>query len=151
MQLDAIDREIIEVLRHDGRIANVDLAARVGLSPSPCLRRVRRLEDVGVITGYRADIAPGTDGRGFLVIASVRLGHHGVGTVEDFEDAAAAHPDITECLHVAGSYDYLLRIEVADLAAYDAFSRTAPLLLTGMAEMVSHVVLTRSPRQDARR
>lgn len=142
IELDAIDHQILDVLRHDARIANVDLADAVGLSPSPCLRRVRRLEEAGVIRGYRADIAPEHDGRGFLAFATITLARHDREFVEAFEQAVARTPGVVEAHHLAGTSDYLLRVEVADLAAYDHFSREDAADLPGLGSLVTHVVLS---------
>lgn len=142
IQLDDIDRKILDVLRHDARIANVDLADAVGLSPSPALRRVRRLEEAGVIRGYVADIAPGPDRRGFLAFATVTLTRHEREIVDAFEEAVARTPGIIEAHHLAGTSDYLLRVEVADLDAYDRFSREIAADLPGLGALITHVVLS---------
>ncbi len=142
IELDAIDRQILDILREDARIPNVDLADAVGLSPSPCLRRVRRLEEAGVIRGYRADIAPEADGRGFLAFATVTLTRHERDAVDAFEDAVARAPGVVEAHHLAGTSDYLLRVEVEDLAAYDRFSREDAADLPGLGSLTTHVVLS---------
>ncbi len=142
IELDAIDHQILDILRTDARIANVDLAEAVGLSPSPCLRRVRRLEEGGVLRGYTADIAPEPDGRGFLAFATVTLIRHERDIVDAFEKAVARTPGIIEAHHLAGTSDYLLRVEVADLDAYDRFSRQVAADLPGLGALVTHVVLS---------
>lgn len=140
--LDDIDHHILDVLRRDGRIANVDLADEVGLSPSPCLRRVRRLEEAGIIRGYHAEIDPKAVGRGFLAFATVTLTRHDREVVDAFEKAVVDAPGVVECHHLAGTSDYLLRIEVEDLAAYDRFSRQAAADLPGLGALTTHVVLS---------
>ncbi|WP_210261326.1 Lrp/AsnC family transcriptional regulator [Mesorhizobium sp. NZP2234] len=96
--LDAIDRKILRELRADARVSTVDLAARVGLSPTPCARRVKRLEDGGVIQGYAARINPSAMGLAICVIVSVRLGKQGPEGAGEFLREVAKRPEITECL-----------------------------------------------------
>src|SRR5436190_4550907 len=112
--MDALDRTILRHLQADGRLTNVELAERVGLSPSPCLRRVRALERAGVIRGYHADIDPAALGRGFEVTVHVELTLKDRSTVEAFETAIAAFEDVVECRRMFGLPDYLVRVAVAD-------------------------------------
>ncbi len=149
IELDEIDHQILDVLQRDGRIANVDLADEIGLSPSPCLRRVRRLEEAGIIRGYHADIDPRAVGRGFLAFATITLTRHERELVEAFESAVRTAPGVVECHHLAGTSDYLLRVEVADLEAYDHFSRQAAADLPGLGALITHVVLSTLPIEDA--
>ena len=108
--LDSIDHRILSVLRRDGRISMLDLAEDVGLSATPCARRVRRMEEEGVITGYAAQIDPMALGLNVSVLVSVRLARHGVEGTEQFLTAIARHPEITECLLVTGNIDYMTQI-----------------------------------------
>src|SRR5689334_21443633 len=108
--MDEVDRAILGVLEHDGRISNAELAARVGLSPSPCLRRVQRLEQNGVIRGYRALIDPAAVGRGLRVLAGVRLVRHARADVAAFERGVMKLPGVVYCHHVTGNFDYLLQV-----------------------------------------
>jgi Lrp/AsnC family transcriptional regulator, leucine-responsive regulatory protein len=119
--MDAIDRAIIAELERDGRLANVELAARVNLSPSPCLRRVRALEDAGVIRGYHADVDPGAVGRAFEVSVLLELTQKDRGTVEAFERRIAGMEAVVECRRMFGVPDYIIRVAVADSPAYEAF------------------------------
>jgi Lrp/AsnC family transcriptional regulator, leucine-responsive regulatory protein len=119
--MDAIDRAIIVELERDGRLANVELAARVNLSPSPCLRRVRALEEAGVIRGYHADIDPGAVGRAFEVSVLLELTQKDRGTVEAFERRIAGMEAVVECRRMFGVPDYIIRVAVADSPAYEAF------------------------------
>jgi Lrp/AsnC family transcriptional regulator, leucine-responsive regulatory protein len=119
--MDAIDRAIIAELERDGRLANVDLPARVNLSPSPCLRRVRALEEAGVIRGYHADIDPGAVGRAFEVSVLLELTQKDRGTVEAFERRIAGMEAVVECRRMFGVPDYIIRVAVADSPAYEAF------------------------------
>jgi Lrp/AsnC family transcriptional regulator, leucine-responsive regulatory protein len=139
--MDDVDRAILAVLDRDGRISNADLAERVGLSPSPCLRRVRRLEETGVIRGYRAVIDPTALGRGLRVIANVRLVRHSRADVIAFERAVVQLPEVVVTHHVTGTFDYLLQVEVADLAAYEDFHANRLADLPGVAAVNSYVTM----------
>jgi len=121
LKLDTIDRRILNALQEDGRIQNVELAKRVGLSPSPCLRRVRQLEEQGVIERYVALLNPGKVGAGFTVFARIWLTGQDEDTVNAFIAAIKDLPQITECHLMAGDCDFLLRVAAADLDAYRRF------------------------------
>ncbi len=116
--LDRLDRRILEVLQRDGRISYVDLAERIGLSTSPCLERVRRLEREGYITGYHARIDPHRVGAGLLIYVEISLNYASSDTFEQFRDAMRGFPGVQECHLVSGDFDYLLKLRVADMAAY---------------------------------
>ncbi|MFD7504327.1 Lrp/AsnC family transcriptional regulator [Streptomyces sp. NPDC059850] len=139
--MDDVDRSILAVLEKHGRISNAELAARVGLSPSPCLRRVNRLEETGVIRGYRAEIDPAALGRGLRVFAGVRLMRHKRADVTAFERAVVQLPEVVHVHHVTGNYDYLLQVEVADLAAYEDFHANRLADLPGVAMVNSYVTM----------
>ncbi|MFI6097720.1 Lrp/AsnC family transcriptional regulator [Lentzea sp. NPDC051213] len=139
--MDEVDRAILTVLQKDGKISNADLAERVGLSPSPCLRRVRRLEDTGVIRGYQAIVDPTVVDRGLRVIAGVRLARHSRADVVAFERAIVQLPEVVFTHHVTGNFDYLLQVEVADLPAYEAFHANRLASLPGVATVNSYVTM----------
>lgn len=120
-QNDPINEKILRVLSRDGRISNLQLADAVGLSPSACLRRVQELERTGVITGYRARLDPARTGRAYVVYVAVGLAEHTKAAQVGFEHAMQAAHQVTECHNVAGAFEYMLRVEVADLPAYKAF------------------------------
>src|SRR4051812_18263100 len=105
--LDAFDRQIIAALQEDGRLSNVELANRIGLSPSPCLRRVKRLERDGYIDGYRAALDRGRVGLGFTVFVGVRLDAHANARAGRFEDAVLKMREVIACHMVSGTVDYL--------------------------------------------
>ncbi len=141
--MDAIDHEILDHLRSDGRLTNSELARRVRLSPTPTLRRVRRLEATGVITGYHAAVSPSALGRGFEVLVSVNL--H-LGAAEDlrrFEEAVAALDEVVEAHRLYGEPDFLLRVAVADNTAYETFYSQHLTRLPGVAKAWSQMIMKR--------
>lgn len=121
MKQDPINEKILRALSRDGRISNIELADRVGLSPSACLRRVQELEKAGVIKGYRARLDPAQTGRAFVVYVAVGLAEHTKAAQTAFEQAMQRADEVAECHNVAGAFEYMLRVEVADLPAYKAF------------------------------
>ena len=139
--MDDVDRAILAVLENNGRISNAELAAQVGLSPSPCLRRVRRLEETGMIRGYRAIVDPAAIGRGLRVFVGVRLLRHARADVAAFERAVVRLPEIACSHHITGNFDYLLQVEVADLPAYEDFHANRLASLPGVAAVNSYVTM----------
>ena len=137
----ALDRAILRHLQADGRLTNVELAERVRLSPSPCLRRVRALERAGVIRGYHADIDPAAVGRGFEVTVHVELTLKDRATVEAFETGIAALDEVIECRRMFGLPDYVIRVAVADQAAYEAFYMNELAELPGLARVNSQFTM----------
>ncbi|MDQ0390716.1 DNA-binding Lrp family transcriptional regulator [Labrys monachus] len=119
--MDAIDRRILRVLQRDGRISNVDLAREVGLSPSPCLRRVKLLEESGMIERYVAVLDPAKAGLALTLFARVSLTAQDAETIERFVAAMEKLPQVMECYIILGDSDALLRVVVADLDAYRQF------------------------------
>ena len=130
--LDDIDRKIIAALQAEGRLPIVDLADRVGLSPTPCQRRVKRLEEEGIITGYAALIAPAALGYGLQALVEVTLDDHSEKTVEAFEAAIRARPEVVACYAVTGDMDFLLHIFAPDLAQFSDFALKALLRMPGV-------------------
>ncbi|MBN8633307.1 MAG: Lrp/AsnC family transcriptional regulator [Rhodobacterales bacterium] len=139
--LDSIDHRILSILRRDGRISMLELAEEVGLSPTPCSRRVKRMEEAGVITGYAAEIDPMALGLNISVLVSVRLARHGVEGTEQFLGAISRHPEITECLLVTGNIDYILRIWVKDIDALGTFIRDVLQSIPAVTETTTMVIL----------
>jgi len=120
-KIDLTNDKILRALSRDGRISNLQLAEQVGLSPSACLRRVQELERSGVIKGYRARLDPAQTGRAYVVYVAVGLAEHTKAAQEGFEQAMQQADQVVECHNVAGAFEYMLRVEVADLPAYKAF------------------------------
>jgi Lrp/AsnC family transcriptional regulator, leucine-responsive regulatory protein len=121
--LDDIDKKIIDYLQNDGRITNHQLSQLVGLSPSPCLRRVRQLEEAGVISGYVALVPPQTIGLGVTAFVRVRLNGQGDKHLHEFETVVATFPEVMECYLMTGDSDYQLRVVVGSLADFEDFLR----------------------------
>ncbi len=138
---DAIDRKILRELGADGRLSNLALADRVGLSPSACLRRVQALEKTGVIRGYRAVLSAEKTGIGFTAYITVGLNQHTKPSQEAFERAMAAASQVRECHNITGPVEYLLRVEVADLAAYKHFHTDILGALPQVRTLTSYVVM----------
>jgi Lrp/AsnC family transcriptional regulator, leucine-responsive regulatory protein len=139
--MDSIDHAIIDELRRDGRLSNVELAARVNLSPSPCLRRVRSLEEAGVIRGYHADIEPSAIGRGLEVSVLVELSLKDRKTVEAFEEQIGAFDEVLECRRMFGLPDYIIRVAVADTDAYERFYMNKLAELPGVTRVNSQFTM----------
>lgn len=142
-EVDAVDRAIVDQLRFDGRLSNTTLADRVGLTPAPCLRRVRRLEHDGIITGYRANVDPAAEGRAFEVLINVDLIVKDRATVLAFEDRVAAFHEVLEMRRMFGLPDYQLRVATTDLAAYEAFVTDKLEDTPGIARVDSHLTMKR--------
>lgn len=119
--IDDTDRRILRELARDGRVTNQDLADRVGLSPSPCLRRLRRLEEAGVIKGYTVIVDPKAQGWSMSAIATIRLNRQNEDEIEMFENAVRGWDEVSECHLVTGSRDYVLKVMAADLQQYERF------------------------------
>ena len=144
-QIDQFDEIILRELERDGRISNVDLAEKVGLSTSACLRRVQDLEKNGTIKGYRAVINGEHIGKGFAVIVTVGLARHLKKDQQEFERAMQAAPQVKECHSISGEFEYMLRIEVRDLAAYKYFHTEILGTVPQVARITSHFVMA-SPK-----
>lgn len=119
--LDPIDRKLLSELQDNGRITNVALAEKVGLTAPPCLRRVRALENAGVIRGYHADLDPGTLGYGITVFAMVSLKSQSEEALQAFEQHVGALPEVRECHMLNGEIDYILKIVSEDLQTFQLF------------------------------
>ncbi|WP_371055382.1 Lrp/AsnC family transcriptional regulator [Rhodosalinus sp. K401] len=146
-ELDDMDRRILRELTRDGRISNLALAERVGLSPSASLRRVAALEKAGVIAGYRAVLSPEKTGIGFVAYVTVGLNHHTKSSQDAFERAMARAPEVRECHNITGAVEYLLRVEVPDLPAYKRFHTDILGALPQVQTLQTYVVMA-SPKDE---
>lgn len=135
-------------LRQDGRLTNVELAKRVGLTPPPCLRRLKRLEEAGVITGYRAVIDPEAVGRGLEVMVDVEVHANDLKTIETLEETLAGYEEVVELRRMFGRPDYFLRVAVADHAAYNAFLTSKLTGLPGILRVESHLTMKKVKTGD---
>ena len=147
-KLDRIDRRILDTLQKDGRLSNVELADRVGLSPSPCLRRVKRLEDAGIIAGYRAVLDRKTIGLGLTVFIELKVGKHSRDNAAMLQDALLAIPEVVSCHMVSGMSDFLVEVVVADLTAYERLMTDKILTLPTIEDVRSNFAI-RSVKTDA--
>ncbi|MBM7442331.1 Lrp/AsnC family transcriptional regulator [Streptomyces sp. HB132] len=148
VSMDALDREILFHLRQDGRLTNVELAKRVGLTPPPCLRRVKRLEEAGVITGYRAVIDPEALGRGLEVLVDVEIYAQDRKSFEEFESTVASYEEVIEFRRMYGRPDYFIRVAVADHAAYEAFLTGKLSGLPAVLRLESHLTMKKIAADD---
>jgi Lrp/AsnC family leucine-responsive transcriptional regulator len=139
--LDAIDRKVLLQLQADGRITNHDLAGKVGLSPSPCLRRVRQLENERIITGYVALVDPDMIGLGVSAFVRVRLSQQDDRHLAIFEEAIGAFPEVMECYLMTGEADYQLRVLVESLAEFEDFLRHKLTRIAGVSQVTSSFAL----------
>lgn len=146
---DRIDDGILQILSANGRISNLELAGKVGLSPSACLRRVTALERDGVIAGYRAVLDPAARGIRFIAYVAVGLKEHTKRAMEEFERAIAAAPEVRECHGITGDREYLLRVEVADLADYKRFHTDVVGTLPQVSAITTYVVVASSKDERA--
>jgi len=135
MNIDGIDRQIIAALQADGRLTNQDLSTRVGLSPSPCLRRVRLLEEAGIISGYKAIIDPKALGFSVTAFIRIKLEKHDDETVKAVEGRISSMPEVIDCWLMTGRWDYQLRVLAADLEAYEGFVRGTLQRVSGIASI----------------
>jgi Lrp/AsnC family leucine-responsive transcriptional regulator len=139
--VDDIDRKILRALQEDGRITNNALAQKCGLSNAACFERVRRLRETGVIAGYTALLDPEKLDRALLVFIEVLLDRTTDDAFAAFADHVRKLPDVIECHMVAGGFDYLLKVRVADMAAYRAFLGDTLVALPGIRETRTYAVL----------
>lgn len=144
MNLDRYDRRILETLQADGRISNQDLAETIGLSPSPCLRRVRGLEDAGVITGYRAHLDPNRLGLSLMALIHISMDRHTPERFANFEAKVSALPEVLECLLITGQdADYQIKVVVKDMQAYQELLLNKITRIEGVSGVHSSFVMRR--------
>ena len=140
-KFDAIDKSILNAMQPNGRISNADLAEQINLSPSACLRRVRQLEDAGVIEGYATLVNPAAVGKPSNVFVEVSLSSQSEYSLNSFENAVAECPEVMECYLMAGDSDYLLRVVAADAADYERIHKTHLSRLPNVSRIRSQFTL----------
>tara|TARA_R110002020_G_scaffold18931_24_gene65516 strand:+ start:681 stop:1139 length:459 start_codon:yes stop_codon:yes gene_type:complete len=138
--MDSKDRQIIRALQKNARMTNQDLAAAVNLSPSPCLRRLRNLEDSGVIRGYSVDVDAKAYGLPMMVFIRIRLERHSGSHIQEFETRIRAIDEVLECHLMTGPADYLLRVVVSGLEHYEDFIRNRIHAIGGIASIDTSIV-----------
>jgi len=136
-ELTGIDRRILRALQEDGRMTIQAIADRVGLSASPCLRRIRQMEEAGIIAAYSAVIDQKAVGLPVSVFISIKLERQRAEELDRFGDAIAGWPEVMECYLMTGQFDFLLRVVCADLAAYEAFLREKLTQVAGVSSIES--------------
>lgn len=141
VELDKLDRRILDALQQDGRISNQLLSEQVGLSPAACWRRVRALEEAGVITGYTAKLCPEAMGQGLCVLVNLSLQRHTIDSTAEIECEVSSYPEVLQCFAVTGNADFVLRVVVPDMASYDRFLNEKIFTLKGIAQVNSNFAL----------
>jgi Lrp/AsnC family leucine-responsive transcriptional regulator len=139
--LNKTDRNILTILQSNGRLSYAEIARRVGLSTTPCIERIKRLEREGIITGYTALLDPSKVGAELLVFVQIRLARTSQAIFEEFKAAIIQLAEVQECHLVSGNFDYLIKARVADMSAYREFLGETLLTLPGVHESTSYVVM----------
>ncbi|KIC37727.1 AsnC family transcriptional regulator [Ruegeria sp. ANG-R] len=139
--MDDVDSKIIRALQNDGRMTVIDLAEHVGLSPTPCARRLDRLQRDGIITGYAAQVDPERLGFGVTIFVSVELEKQDRNAIDSFEKAIRRCDEVMECYLMTGSRDILLRVVAKDLNAFDAFLENRLMKISGIRNLRSNFAL----------
>jgi len=140
-KIDVINERILQNLQKDGRMTNAQLAEKVGLSPSACLRRVQELERTGIIKGYKAILDSQAMGIGFTAYVTVGLSEHTKKDQKAFEEVIIKAPEVRECHNITGTVEYLLRIEAEDLAAYKEFHTEVLGTVPQVSSITSFIVM----------
>ncbi|WP_110019310.1 Lrp/AsnC family transcriptional regulator [Plasticicumulans acidivorans] len=146
---DGFDRKILDALQTDARLSNVELAERIGLSPSPCLRRVKLLEERGVIEGYQARLDRDAIGLGLTVFVDVKVERHSESSAETFKAAVLSLPEVISAHLVSGAADFLLQVVVPDLKAYERFLTQVLLKIPGISDIRSNFAIQTLKQQGA--
>lgn len=148
VQLDAIDRKILRALQADGKVSIGDLADSVGLSPSPCARRIRLMENAGIIKGYAAIVDQKKVGLPISAFASIKLERQREEDLDRFEEAVSRWPEVLDCYLMTGQRDYLMRIVAADLEAYERFIKDRLTRLENIASIETSFALGQVKRSE---
>ncbi len=140
-QLDGHDRRILKVLQRQGRITNQELAEQIGLSPAACWRRVKALEASGVIKRFAALVDPARVGQPLCALVMITLRRHSIDSTSDFEARVTQYPEVLQCYSTTGNADFVLRVVIEDMAAYDRFLNEKLFTLPGISQVHSNFVL----------
>lgn len=141
VELDKRGQRLLAILQQDGRISNQQLAEKVGLSPAACWRRVKTLEETGVIKGYGAHLAPEKMGQELCVLVNLSLQRHTIDSTAEIEQQVSNYPEVLQCFSVTGNADFVLRVVVSDMAGYDRFLNEKIFTLPGIAHVNSNFAL----------
>ena len=141
--MDITDREILRLIQHDATLSLAAIAAGVGLTPTPCWKRIRRMEAAGVIVGRVTLLDPALVGLPLSVFVALEIADHSASWIEGFATTVAAMPEVLECWRMGGDVDYLLRVAVADMPAYDAFYRRLTATVPGLRNVTSRFAMER--------
>lgn len=141
MKLDQIDHQIIDLLKANSRYSNKELAGKIGLSVTPTFERIKRLERIGVIKGYTIHVDKKQLGKGLKVLCQVSLKEHSEQMIQLFENEITELIEVSECLHIAGNFDYLLFVEVRDIENYEQFLKQKLAKLSNISQVQSSFVL----------
>ena len=150
MKLDEFDYKIIRLLIQDARQTHLEISDKIGLSPSPCARRIRKLEDAGLITGYTAKIDESMLGFDFTVFVSIKLDRQIDENLVDFEKNILRYPEVLDCWLMTGTYDYLLRVAVRDLNEFEHFLTGRLTKVSGVATIESSIPIRQVKSAAAR-
>ncbi len=142
-ELDATDRAILRMIQRDAALSLAEIAKEVGLTPTPCWKRIRRMEQEGVIIGRVVLLDPERVGLGVSVFVAIETGDHSAGWIEAFAGTVAKMPQIVECWRLGGDVDYLLRVVVPDMAAFDAFYRRLTAEVPSLRKVTSRFAMER--------
>lgn len=141
LKLDRVDRHILDLLQQDGRMSMTELADKVGLTVTPCIERVRRLEREGVITGYYARVSPEALGAGLLVFVEITMSHKSDRSFEDFRREILRIPHVQECHLVSGDFDYMIKARIQEIGQYRRLLGDVLLRLPGVTQTKSCIVM----------
>ncbi|MFW5697057.1 MAG: Lrp/AsnC family transcriptional regulator [Fimbriimonadaceae bacterium] len=147
--LDQVDTHILRLLQENGRITNADLARKVGLSPPSVLQRVRKLEELGYILGYQANLNARRLGYDLVVVVMISLALHQEQPIERFRKAVQEIPEVIECLHVSGDFDFLLKVIAKDISSYEQIVREKISRIKGIGRIQSSFVLSFAKQESA--
>ncbi len=140
---DAIDRAILRLLQRDAGLSLADIAKEVGLTPTPCWKRIRRMEHEGVVTGRVALVAAEKVGLGVSVFVAIETGDHSAPWIERFAEIVGQMPEIVECWRLGGDVDYMLRVVVQDMQAFDGFYRRLTAQVPSLRKVTSRFAMER--------
>lgn len=142
-ELDHTDRAILRLIQRDAALSLAEIAAEVGLTPTPCWKRIRRMEAGGIITGRVALVDPARVGLGLSVFVAIESGDHSAPWIESFADAIAKMPEVVDCWRLGGDVDYMLRVVVPDMAAFDNFYRRLTAEVPALRKVTSRFAMER--------